>query len=299
MFQEKWRVSYPWIQTINCIDGNEAVIYSICSQGVKDHRNKFPETLGNTNCIRVFVEQGFKGWKNATRGFSNHEKSYVHTECCKILSGKTKNVAQELESAMKKDAVIEREALSKIFSSLKFLANQGLAIRGHTDSTSNLERLLQLRSDDNQALNSWLNRKSRNKWLGHDVINESLHMLGAAVRDKILAEIRECEFFAIMLDETTDISTKEQVSICIRTVSADKYQINEYFIGFYNTDRTDAESLFQIVETATAECNLDIRKCRGQAYDGAAAVSGSLTGLQERIKQVEPSAFLYTATHIV
>lgn len=44
--------------------------------------------------------------------------------------------------------------------------------------------------------------------------------------------------------------------------------------------------------------NLNINKCRGQGYDGAAVMSGSLTGLQTRIRDIVPNAtFVHCCSH--
>lgn len=52
-------------------------------------------------------------------------------------------------------------------------------------------------------------------------------------------------FFAICCDETTDVSAKEQMSICIRFVE-DSY-IREEFIGFVELTKTDAETISQSI----------------------------------------------------
>ena len=95
-----------------------------------------------------------------------------------------------------------------------------------------------------------------------------------------------------MLDESPDISAKEQVSICFRTVQEDKEDIivHEDFLGFYETASTTASNLFCVVEDLLARFGLSMKDCRGQCYDGASAMSGQITGLQTRIRNVEPQA---------
>ncbi|CAK1596196.1 unnamed protein product [Parnassius mnemosyne] len=92
-----------------------------------------------------------------------------------------------------------------------------------------------------------------------------------------------------MIDETSDIKRLEQVSICFRSVAED-LTLNEYFIGFYDTKDTKAETLFEIVTDVIEESGLSIANLRGQCYDGASNVSGKITGLQTRIREVEPRA---------
>ena len=69
--------------------------------------------------------------------------------------------------------------------------------------------------------------------------------------------------FAILFDETTDASRKEQVSICLCHVN-NKLDIFEHFIGFYQTDCTNAASLFAILQDVLTRLNLSFADCRGQ-----------------------------------
>ena len=103
--------------------------------------------------------------------------------------------------------------------------------------------------------------------------------------------------FAILLDETTNASRKERVSICLRHIN-NKLDISEHFIGFYLTDRTDAASLFDIQQDVLTRLNLSFANCGGQYYDGAASVSGEFTGLQKRVRDIEPRAvFVHCQAH--
>ena len=74
------------------------------------------------------------------------------------------------EHATKKEK--NRECLLKIISNLKFLARQGLPVRGDEDETdSKFIQLLKLRGQENPLLKCWLTRKS-SKYVSHDMQNE-------------------------------------------------------------------------------------------------------------------------------
>ena len=69
-------------------------------------------------------------------------------------------------------------------------------------------------------------------------------------------------------------------------------------MGFYQTDRTHAASLFAILQNVLTRLNLSFADCRGQCYDGAASVSREFTGLQKRVHDVEPRAvFVHCQAH--
>lgn len=53
-----------------------------------------------------------------------------------------------------------RTCFIKIIESVRFLARQGLAMQGHTDTESNFNQLLKLRANDVPLLSDWLQRKN-------------------------------------------------------------------------------------------------------------------------------------------
>ena len=78
-----------------------------------------------------------------------------------------------------------RIALSKIFTSILYLANQGLALRGHEETHSNLYVVLKLRCQDVPELRNWMNRPGH-KWLSGTVVNEIISMLANEIRNQNL-----------------------------------------------------------------------------------------------------------------
>lgn len=248
-----------------------------------------PSTSHAVSTKEAFVKKGFRCWKNATTRFKSHERSEFHLAAITALSNlKKETVVHHLSTAKQKEMADAREALRKIFSTISYLARQGLAFRGKTDESSNLLNLLELRAEDVAILNRWLNQKTY-KWIHHDSVNEILHLMANEVIKKQLNKIKKAKFFAIIIDETSDISRSEQVSFSIRIVDDDLI-VEEIFMGFFETNSMTAETLFQIVNDVLARYDLDIHNLRGQCYDGAANVSGRITGLQARIKKVEPRA---------
>jgi hypothetical protein len=139
-----------------------------------------------------------------------------------------------------------RTPLLKIVTSLLYLCKQGLAIREHTESTGNFDNLLLLRAEDNVELKSWLYR-SNYKWTSPTSQNEIIQDMALAVLRTYKEELIKTQFFSIMLDESTDVSVHEHVSICFCYVSND-LSVHEVFVGFYETTATDAGTLYNIVQ---------------------------------------------------
>ena len=89
-----------------------------------------------------------------------------------------------------------------------------------TDDESNFTQLLKLRGKDLSLLLKWLERKE-DRYTSHDIQNEIIAIMANHVIRDLVSEISS-GFFCIICDEYTDISNKEQLTICIRWVDKEK-----------------------------------------------------------------------------
>ena len=184
--------------------------------------------------------------------------------------------------------------LLKVLESIKLLARQGLAIRGHSDEESNLVQVLRCSMADVEGLEAWINA---GKYLSHEVTNEIVELMAHALLRNLLVDIRSAKFFALICDETQDISGLEQFTISFRWIDPN-YEVQEDLIGLVLVDTTDAESLTGVIKDVLIRCNIDIHNCRGQTYDGAANMSGSFSGVATRLRKEEPRAHVvHCAAH--
>ena len=93
--------------------------------------------------------------------------------------------------------------------------------------------------------------------------------------------------YSIIADETTDISRKEQLCVSIRCVDQN-FKIEETPIELINIPKTDGETIATLIQDCLLRHALPISQCRGQAYDGAANISGHLRGLLHISKTLSP-----------
>ena len=87
------------------------------------------------------------------------------------------------------------------------------------------------------------------------------------------------------MDETQDISTLEQVCICTRYVDESDLYVWEVSVGFHDIIGTTAVELYGILIKTINKLGLDMQNCRGQAYDGAANVSGHVSSSQTLVQE--------------
>ena len=74
-------------------------------------------------------------------------------------------------------------------------------------------------------------------------------------------EVKENKYFPLILDETRDISNKEQLLFCVRFVASGN-EIREEFLKFmYYDDGVISKDLFNSVQETLDEFGLDLLNC--------------------------------------
>ncbi len=144
-----------------------------------------------------------------------------------VLPATCPDVGEMLSTELASQKRDNMQCLLKILSNLRFLARQGLPLRGDgSDADSNFTQLLLLRGQDDPRITEWMAKKT-DKYVSHDVQNELLKVMALSVLRKIAASIMQSDFFSIMCDECTDLSNKEQLVICTRWISSDQLEPHE------------------------------------------------------------------------
>ena len=204
----------------------------------------------------------------------------------------TRDIGEQLSQIHCQEKATNRRMFLKILSAIRYLARQGLALRGDGDEQNgNFLQLLKLKGQDDPAMIDWLKRKA-NKYTSHQNQNNILRIMAMNVLREVTACLQQSPFITLMMDETTDISNQEQSVIVLRWVSED-FEVNEEFLGVYNVPTIDAATLTMAANDTLCRMNLPLSKLRGQCYDGASAMSGAKSGVAKKIQEEEPRA-VYT-----
>ena len=102
----------------------------------------------------------------------NHVLSSCHREAVEAmitLPATTRDIGEQLSQQHSKEKQVNRKMLLKIVSSLRYLARQGLAIRGDgSEKDSNLAQLLRLKGEDDSLMLDWLERRN-NKYTSPEI----------------------------------------------------------------------------------------------------------------------------------
>lgn len=203
--------------------------------------------------------------------------------------------------------------MRSIIKTIIFCGRQELPLRGHRDhgpldsissSSENdgvFRALLRFRVDAGDSeLEKHLQHGAGNaaylSWLPQ---NEIINSCGNVIVRSIVEEAKHANYFAILVDDTTDMSMKEQCSISIRYVK--DAIITERFLAFVDVSNgMAAQDLLRRVTETLHTLGLDTTRIRGQGYDGASTMSGAFRGLQAEIKKISPSAaYVHCASHVL
>lgn len=185
-----------------------------------------------------------------------------------------------------------------------FLAKQELAFHGHDESSNSLNKgnfkeLFEMHFSrcSLEIKNHYISIQNKFFGVSKTIQNDLITCISESLCTHIKQEIKQCLFYSIQIDDTTDITQKTQCSIILRFVNKNS-ELVERFLGFFNVseDRT-AEGLFNLISSVLNEFDIE-KKLVGQCYDGASVMAGHLTGLQARVKHIAPNAiFTHCLAH--
>ena len=259
----------------------------------------------------AFICTGMKNWKKALGKdgkLTCRAQSTVHRSAWVMwMEAKSQpcSVAARLDSAYHQQVKKNREYLTVIIETLMFLSKHNVAIRGHDESLQSTNRgnfldLLDLRSKDNILLQEFLTRKNYPYTSAYQ--NQLIDIIGNSVRSKVIECCISSKYFSIIIDETTDISRVEQVSVVIRFIAVEygRCMVEEQFIGFWLTHSTTGEALLELLKEILGAVGLCFSNMRAQCYDGASNMRGRYSGLSTRVKEIEPRAiYTHCCAHIL
>jgi len=110
-----------------------------------------------------------------------------------------------------------------VVEALRYTACQTIAQRGHRESEAsnrvNFIELLDLIGKFDKTVGKNISDNPRNaKYTHHDIQDELIELMSNMVRDQISGEVQEAGVFTLMVDESKDVSKKEQVSVAVMDV---------------------------------------------------------------------------------
>ena len=138
-----------------------------------------------------------------------HEQCEFHKQAVVVLS-KTKYVSEMLSTKVVADKEKNQTYFLKVLSTIRFLAHQGLPLRGDNEIESNFIQLMLLLGEDFEGIGEFLEKRQL-KYTSNEIQNEILSLMSQSILHDIVKKNHSAVYFSIMVDETTDMANKEQV----------------------------------------------------------------------------------------
>ncbi|KAJ4787970.1 General transcription factor 2-related zinc finger protein [Rhynchospora pubera] len=201
-----------------------------------------------------------------------------------------------LEEENKRSQNAYRLRLTATVDCIRHLLKQGMAFRGHDESEDsenrgNLLELLRFLADHNVLIDNVVlqNAPGNCKLVAPPIQKEIIHAAAVETTNKIMEELGD-ELFSVLVDESRDISCKQQMVVLLRYVSK-KGSIVERFIAVVHVKETTSISLKESLEELFCKHKLSFSRLRGQGYDGTSNMRGKFNGLKALILNENSSAY--------
>ncbi|KAH7688620.1 Ribonuclease H-like protein [Dioscorea alata] len=253
-----------------------------------------------------FVTEGFTNWNKKDRlkthisGLNSaHNQAYRK---CQDLMNQNQNIQSILIKQGDQARSEYHTRLTASVDCLRFLLRQGLPFRGHDESEEsnnqgNFLELLHFLAEHNEAINSVVlkNAPSNLKLMAHDIQNDIISAAASETTKAIINELGD-DLFAILVDESRDVSNKEQMALVLRYMN-NRGCIIECFLAIVHSNTT-ALSLKEAIESMFSKHGLSLSRLRGQGYDGASNMRGEFNGLKSLIlKENEFVFYIHCFAH--
>ena len=297
-FNTTWLEKYPWLRYSRKLD---AVFCGPCSilLALEAHKRSNKGVLVNVP---------FSNWVKISDTLKKHSGHAYHREAMQsadTLKTTINNPAARIDvmasTALQSKIAENKHILQQIVCAILFLAKQGLALRDNMEKVNspgnpgNFIAILKVFAESDSVLRTHLYqpRAKNATYMSPRIQNEILNIIGYDIICAKLIEVNNSGFFTVLADEVSSHDV-EHLAICLRYVDR-KYEIHEEFVKFIKMDRVRAVDITNaIVGTLILEgLGLSLNNLQGQGYDGASTMSGEKSGVQKRIRDIQPKA-LYT-----
>ncbi|KAK9079615.1 hypothetical protein SSX86_001288 [Deinandra increscens subsp. villosa] len=258
----------------------------------------FADHVGNQGGRDGFVEKGFNSW-NKTERFSLHigDINSVHNKSlkkCDDLINQNQSIVTALH---KQDDIVKRAnriRLNATINACRFCLKNALSFCGHDESKTsickgNFLELMDLILFHDQELRQLPKAAGNNQYLSPCIQKDIANCFEEEVLKSIFKEIGD-DVFALLVDESSDVSKKEQMAIVLRYVDTHGI-VKERFVGVVHVKETSSLALKSAIDTFFAKYGLSFKRLRGQGYDGANNMRGEYNGLKAKILEENSSAY--------
>ena len=296
-FQETWFKDRSWLVYSEVMDG------ALCMPCLLFVPQDKRESLG------VLVNRPFRRWCKWSAQEERHIGRAYHVEAMntaqsfkKRIENPEATVSAMIDKQRADNIQRNRDIITHVFNSVIYLGRQGLAYRCSSEkldgagNKGNFLELILLLTEYDDTLKKHVDEARKTSYLSPTIQNQIIQLLGQEIiRPAIISKAKQAQYYSLICDESSS-AKKEYLSLAIRFVF--EQEIREEFLGFIPVIRTSGQFLADTIMETLEKFGLDIMDCRGQGYDGAAAMRSDRCGVQSVIRDTNPKAlYFHCASH--
>ena len=198
----------------------------------------------------------------------DHAESEGHIHACQIETSSATallrgSIAQQLQQVQESERLRNRAAIKSLLRCTHFLAHQHIA---HTTNFSELVDLVV--SCGGEDLRHFLEKPGKNAtYTSKDAVVDFVETIGLWVEECLLKRLCQAQYFSLLADECTDISTIEELSVVVRWVE-DGLPV-EHFIELVPLKKADANTIYENLIDCLKKKGLMVSNMIGMGFDGA------------------------------
>ncbi|XP_039002711.1 zinc finger MYM-type protein 1-like [Hibiscus syriacus] len=248
----------------------------------------------------AFVTEGFSTWSKKKSLYAHvgnvdslHNKA---RQKCENLEKKNQSISDALHKQTEHKKSNYEIRLRATIVTCRFLLENKLSFRGHDESNDSIskglfiETLSLIREHNESIYNVTLEKAPKNDKLTSPKIQKDIvECFSKEIIKSICDEIGK-DVFAILVDESSDVSKKEQMAMVLRYVDR-LGVVKERFIGVVHVTDTSSLTLKAAIDSVFTDNKLSMAHVRGQGYDGASNMCGEFNGLKALILRDNKSAY--------
>lgn len=210
-----------------------------------------------------------------------------HVECSahqRAVSGELLNRVSYFQHQLDRAAEVEDDVYFNAFYAVYWLAK-------HCIANKQVNSLIMLLEHLGCEVKGFQHRSAGSE-------REIIQLIAKIIQDEIVDQVKSSATFGILIDDMTDVTSKEQMILFVQYYCRKEEKVKTKFLSVESVlDQSDscsanAETLFQVFSKKLNELGLDVTKVGGMASDGASVMLGCNNGVAAKLKAIVPSVIV-------
>lgn len=208
-----------------------------------------------------------------------HKETESHKEAC-LFEAAASSTSQGIEAGFVREEAVNRKAMIAAMTVLYMLCKEEIP---HTTKFGPVLDVVQHVGGD---ILKTLNKGANQKYTSMRHISDLVTIFYEVIWEKIAEEVRSSPFYSVMVDETTDVATTNQLIVYLRYLKKGKSCTT--FGGVVALPNGKADTIRQAILSFLDSNRLPLERMCAFGSDGAAVMVGRLNGVSTQLRDRVP-----------